>query len=97
MYLGRLVERAPRAVLYARPRHPYTQALLSAVPDPRPGRPKRIVLEGEVGEPGPAGGCAFLPRCPLAKGLDGAQRQRCLRERPTLRTQGEAEVACHFG
>jgi peptide/nickel transport system ATP-binding protein len=73
MYLGRIVEEADRATLYARPAHPYTRSLLSAVPIPDPAaraaraaRP-RIVLEGDIPNPArPPGGCAFHPRCPDA-------------------------------
>jgi oligopeptide/dipeptide ABC transporter ATP-binding protein len=97
MYLGRVVEQAPRALLFRQPRHPYTQALLSAVPDPRPGRPPRILLEGEASAGGAAGGCAFLPRCPLAPRLDAAQRARCAGEVPALRRSDVASVACHHG
>jgi oligopeptide/dipeptide ABC transporter ATP-binding protein len=71
MYLGRIVEHAPAKELYANPRHPYTVALLSAVPEPNP-RPtkKRIVLTGEVPSPSnPPSGCHFHPRCPLTRQL----------------------------
>jgi oligopeptide transport system ATP-binding protein len=69
MYLGRIVEKASATDLYANPKHPYTMALLSAVPepDPRPTR-QRIVLKGEVPSPSnPPGGCPFHPRCPLTR------------------------------
>jgi oligopeptide/dipeptide ABC transporter ATP-binding protein len=69
MYLGRIVEKASAADLYKNPKHPYTMALLSAVPepDPRPTR-KRIVLKGEVPSPSnPPAGCPFHPRCPLTR------------------------------
>jgi oligopeptide/dipeptide ABC transporter ATP-binding protein len=69
MYLGRIVEQAPAADLYANPKHPYTVALLSAVPEPDP-RPKkkRIILPGEVPSPAnPPSGCPFHPRCPLTR------------------------------
>lgn len=69
MYLGRIVEKAPSQALYANPKHPYTMALLSAVPDvdPRPTK-KRIVLTGEVPSPSrPPTGCHFHPRCPLTR------------------------------
>ncbi|MGC4033808.1 MAG: ABC transporter ATP-binding protein [Tepidisphaeraceae bacterium] len=69
MYLGRIVERATPETLYTTPKHPYTIALLSAIPepDPRPKR-KRIVLTGEVPSPAkPPTGCHFHPRCPLTR------------------------------
>ena len=99
MYLGRIVERAPASKLFARPRHPYTEALLSAVPDPRPGRKKlRVLLEGDVPSPiDPPSGCAFHPRCPLAKRLDASKRARCSTEIPFLRPLDGAQLAaCHF-
>ncbi len=68
MYVGRLVEMAPTAALFATPRHPYTEALMSAVPKPDPRlRAQRIVLEGEVADPAnPPPGCYFHPRCRYA-------------------------------
>jgi oligopeptide/dipeptide ABC transporter ATP-binding protein len=69
MYLGKIVEKASSKELYSNPKHPYTMALLSAVPapDPRPAR-QRIVLTGEVPSPSnPPGGCPFHPRCPLTR------------------------------
>ncbi|MEJ5260758.1 MAG: dipeptide ABC transporter ATP-binding protein [Anaerohalosphaeraceae bacterium] len=79
MYLGRIVEQASRDALFEQPLHPYTQALLSAIPVPEPGRRrKRIVLKGEVPSPAnPPSGCPFHPRCPLAEA-------RCAREEQTL-------------
>ena len=91
MYLGRIVELASDQALYENPVHPYTQALLSAVPVPDPDiRKKRIILEGDVPSPiHPPTGCAFHPRCP-------AKRDRCSRERPELLNLGNDHyVACH--
>jgi peptide/nickel transport system ATP-binding protein len=91
MYLGRLVEIAPRDVLFDRPRHPYTHALLSAVPHPTPQRqPRRTVLHGDVPSPiNPPAGCAFHPRCPHAE-------ERCRLEEPRLRFGAAGHgVACH--
>jgi len=91
MYLGRIVEEAPRARLYANPRHPYTRALLSAVPVPDPKRrPERMPLGGDVPSPlHPPRGCAFHPRCPFAE-------ERCRVESPALLAGGGGHaVACH--
>jgi oligopeptide/dipeptide ABC transporter ATP-binding protein len=97
MYLGRIVEVAPREELFAHPRHPYTQALLSAavVPDPAQQRlRKRIVLEGDIPSPiSPPSGCAFRTRCPYAD----RSAPRSVEEVPELRTVGAGhQVACHL-
>lgn len=93
MYLGRVVELAEATELYAEPKHPYTKALLSAVPVPDPkGKRERIVLEGDVPSPlDPPSGCSFHPRCAIAeKGL-------CDRKVPELKQlSGGREVACHL-
>ena len=90
MYLGRPVEQASRAALFAGPQHPYTQALLSATPVPDPGRAKqRIMLKGELPSPiDPPPGCTFHPRCPLAF-------ERCSAEAPQLTGRDGTLVACH--
>ncbi|MBO1331167.1 ABC transporter ATP-binding protein [Streptomyces sp. VRA16 Mangrove soil] len=97
MYLGQIVEQAPTRELFADPKHPYTQALLSAapVPDPVTQRTReRIVLSGELPSPlAPPPGCRFHTRCPLAV-------DRCRTEIPALRTldstAGGREVSCHL-
>ncbi|WP_425827853.1 ABC transporter ATP-binding protein [Streptomyces fractus] len=97
MYLGQIVEQAPTRELFADPKHPYTQALLSAapVPDPTTQRSReRIVLSGELPSPlAPPAGCRFHTRCPLAV-------DRCRTEVPLLRTfdsaAGGREVSCHL-
>ncbi len=92
MYLGRMVEIAPKNELYNNPAHPYTEALLSAVPIPNPRlKRERIVLQGDVPSPAnPPSGCAFHPRCP--KAFD-----RCKVERPQLQDMGNGHyVACHL-
>ncbi|ATY13987.1 peptide ABC transporter ATP-binding protein [Amycolatopsis sp. AA4] len=102
MYLGRIVETGPAHVLFEDARHPYTQALLSAVPVPDPqverGR-ERIILRGDLPSPAqtPAG-CAFASRCPKHRSLPNSQRERCLREVPALRDHDGTEhvAACHF-
>ncbi len=92
MYLGRIVEVAAARELYTAPKHPYTEALLSAVPIPDPSvSRKRIVLEGDVPNPiRPPAGCHFHPRCPRAE-------ERCTREAPLLREIAPGRLsACHF-
>ncbi|MFM7232822.1 MAG: ABC transporter ATP-binding protein [bacterium] len=97
MYLGRVVEIADRATLYRDPRHPYTRALLSAVPVPDPERrSQRIVLKGDVPSPAkPPSGCRFHPRCPLA--AEQGMPARCSGEDPPLREVAPGHwVACHL-
>jgi len=93
MYLGKLVELAPAGELIARPKHPYTQALLSAVPDLDPvSQRRRIVLPGEAPSPiQPPAGCPFHPRCPVA------EFPRCHQEAPAWReVEPGHRVACHL-
>jgi peptide/nickel transport system ATP-binding protein len=93
MYLGKIVETASRETLFSGPRHPYTQALLSAVPVPDPGaRRQSQVLKGDVPSPiDPPSGCRFQTRCPYVF-------DRCLTEEPLLRAVEHPEqfVACHL-
>ena len=89
MYLGRIAELAPAESLFRRPRHPYTRALMEAIPDLDMTGRVRIPVGGEVPSPiNPPTGCAFHPRCPLAG-------PRCKAERPELKAAGDAMVACH--
>ncbi len=93
MYLGHIVELADADTIYRNARHPYTRALISAIPEPDPTRKKqRIVLQGDVPSPiDPPSGCPFHPRCPHAT-------DRCKVEIPRLRTSGETgqQIACHY-
>jgi oligopeptide/dipeptide ABC transporter ATP-binding protein len=99
MYLGRIVEVAPSRELNARPLHPYSVALLSAIPIPDPvveGRRRRIILTGDVPSPvNPPSGCRFHTRCWLRERLGNPER--CSTEDPALRVLSAGhEVACHF-
>ncbi|MEO8311604.1 MAG: oligopeptide/dipeptide ABC transporter ATP-binding protein [Caldimonas sp.] len=89
MYLGRIVELADKAMLFARPRHPYTRMLLDAIPDIHMSGRARTPVQGEVPNPlNPPSGCAFNPRCPHAD-------DRCRSERPKLLGLDGVRVACH--
>ncbi len=92
MYLGRIVEIGPKRQIYDAPQHPYTQALLSAAPEPEVDEVShRILLEGDVPSPSAVpSGCAFHTRCPIAQDV-------CLRERPPLNEVAPGQfAACHF-
>ena len=97
MYLGRVAEISGREGIYRSPAHPYTRALMSAIPLPDPdGRRRRIILTGDVPSPlNPPSGCTFHPRCWLRSRLDSPER--CATERPELRDiAATQQVACHF-
>jgi oligopeptide transport system ATP-binding protein len=93
MYLGRMAELAPSNALFAAPRHPYTRALLAAVPEPDPVAQRakvRVPLQGEIPSPAnPPSGCRFHTRCPVAQHI-------CREVEPAWRSVGASMVACHF-
>jgi oligopeptide/dipeptide ABC transporter ATP-binding protein len=93
MYLGRIVEEGPTETLLQEPRHPYTVALLSAVPEPDPARQRsRVVLGGDLPSPSdPPPGCPFHPRC-----FHPQRSERCRSEIPRLRPVGGTVAACHY-
>jgi oligopeptide/dipeptide ABC transporter ATP-binding protein len=102
MYLGRIVETGSRDDVFSRPSHPYTQALMSAVPVPDPVRERerpRVVLTGDLPSPSdPPSGCRFRTRCPRFAGeLTDGERQRCIDEVPALVDRGTGHpAACHY-
>ncbi|MEI4270626.1 oligopeptide/dipeptide ABC transporter ATP-binding protein [Klenkia sp. LSe6-5] len=102
MYLGKIIEVAPRDELFDRPTHPYTQALLSAIPlpDPRLERNRqRIIITGDVPSPAnPPSGCRFRTRCQKFAGeLSDTQREKCMTVEPPLEPRGpEHRSACHY-
>jgi len=94
MYLGKIAEISPRDELFINPQHPYTQALMSAIPIPKPNRKReRVILKGDVPSPlNPPTGCRFHPRCPIAEEI-------CSREEPQLKalsSHPEHQVSCHL-
>ena len=101
MYLGRIVETGDVDSVFERPSHPYTQALLSAIPVPDPAKErqrKRLLLKGDLPSPAdPPSGCRFRSRCFKYEVLDGPSRSRCETEDPELYVQGDDHrAACHF-
>jgi oligopeptide/dipeptide ABC transporter, ATP-binding protein, C-terminal domain len=92
MYLGKIVEHGPSELIFENPLHPYTKALLSSIPIPRPLKePRKVELKGEVPNPiNPPPGCRFHPRCPIAGEI-------CRREEPELREiEKDHYVACFY-
>jgi oligopeptide/dipeptide ABC transporter ATP-binding protein len=101
MYLGKIVESAPTLELFTRPAHPYTQALLSAIPLPDPARERtrnRILLEGDLPSPAnPPSGCRFRTRCFKFNALTDEAKQKCINEEPVLEPRDVGHpAACHY-
>ena len=102
MYLGRIIEIAERDELFDRPAHPYTQALLSAIPLPDPRRERarqRIIISGDVPSPAnPPSGCRFRTRCQkFANVLTDVEREKCMTDDPALADRGAGHLnACHY-
>ncbi|GLU47747.1 ABC transporter ATP-binding protein [Nocardiopsis ansamitocini] len=102
MYLGKIVEIGDVHSIYTEPAHPYTQALLSAIPIPDPEKERsrtHIVLEGDLPSPAnPPSGCSFRTRCPKFQALPESDRRRCLSEEPAIRplTGDDHATACHY-
>ena len=102
MYLGSIVEIGSVEEVYQAPTHPYTQALISAIPIPDPEterKRRRIVLQGDLPNPAdPPSGCKFRSRCPKFAQLPPGDQERCAGQAPALRGCGDDhEHACHFG
>jgi peptide/nickel transport system ATP-binding protein len=101
MYLGRIAEIGDVERVYGAPMHPYTQALLSAIPLPDPVKERsrrRILLEGDLPSPAhPPSGCRFRTRCPKFKALTDGERVRCVEVEPEVRPLDvDQGVACHY-
>ncbi|TDQ49236.1 ABC transporter ATP-binding protein [Actinorugispora endophytica] len=102
MYLGRIVEIGDVRSVYTEPAHPYTQALLSAIPIPDPEKERaraHVVLEGDLPSPAnPPSGCRFRTRCQKFRALTGEDQRRCLTEEPALQpvSGGDHTAACHY-
>ncbi|MDR0960716.1 MAG: dipeptide ABC transporter ATP-binding protein [Propionibacteriaceae bacterium] len=102
MYLGQIVEIGDVTEVYERPQHPYTQALISAIPIPDPAVERarnRVVLQGDLPNPAnPPSGCKFRTRCPLFTTLTTDEQKRCVDEQPAMRSGGgdDHRVACHY-